>query len=297
MNDLLLGLKIILIMATIKSIVSAMKDLISSDPDPMAPSGWMERMQYNLKKSRSNPIFASDAIKDIKLQYQLELPLDQKNEDYQWGFVLESLALLLLLHSALNNSPSPKGDPAAILSLSDNKTAKGICQFVLSLGLHSYLDAKRPISPATGINTSRELIPESVKSERICTCIHSLCDCLNSEELSSIILQTLLTGLLAGLFQIIYKPLPMSPSLSTPRVVSKSFSDSKVFEDHLKSLLETLPRPLLVRELLSLQVMAKSQRTGLLWLRKACGEHLSRVLMEANGVQSVLRGIFEVSTG
>ena len=275
-----------------------MKELISSDPDPLAPSGWMERIQYNLKKSRSNPILTSSAAKDIKLKYKLELPLDQKDEDYQWGFVLESLASLLLLRDTITNSPSSEGDPAAILSLSDNKTAKGICQFVLSLGFHSYLDAKRPISPsATGINTNHELIPESVKSERICIIIHSLCDCLDSEELSSIILQTLLAGLLAGLFQIIYKPLPASPSLSTPRVVSKSFSDSKVFEDHLKNLLKVLPRPVLVRELLSLQVMGRTQKTGFLWLRKACGEHLSRVLMEPNGVQSVLRGIFEASTG
>ncbi|XP_019850388.1 PREDICTED: transport and Golgi organization protein 6 homolog isoform X1 [Amphimedon queenslandica] len=277
-----------------------MKELISSDPDPLAPSGWMERIQYNLKKSRSNPILTSSAIKDVKLKYKLELPLDQRDEDYQWGFVLESLALLLLLRNTINNSPSLEGDPAAMLSLSDNKTTKGICQFVLSLGLHLYLDAKRPISPsATGINTSTKLIPESVKSERICIIIHSLCDCLDSEELSSIILQTLLTGLLAGLFQIIYKPLleSASPSPSTPRVVSKSFSDPEVFESHLKNLLKALPRPLLVRELLSLQVMGRTRRSGLLWLRKACGEHLSRVLMESNGVQSVLRGIFEASTG
>ena len=277
-------------MATPRDIISAMKRLISCETDPLAPSGWMERLQYNLKNTRSDPIHTSSTIRELKCEYQLDFQGDL-SEDAHWGFVLESLTLLLYMHRTLNSTVSSEEEVAALLSLSDQKTIKNLCQFTASLGLYPYIDIGPHIDKRAATIISSD-VTDSVKRERLCTCLHSLCHCLTSEEMLPTLLQTLLPGLLAGLFQIIYKRVAIESPPPPP-----AFFSTKLFQEHLVNLLKTLPHPVLVKELLSLQVMAKNPRTKLSWLRKACGEHLSRILMEANGVQSVLRGIFEASTG
>lgn len=112
---------------------------------------------------------------------------------------------------------------------------------------------------------------------------------------------------------------------SVSQSISRSLSveEKEQCEEALQELLNRVYQPLVVRELLVLQGMPamgpgphskpkSSTRIGAAapgqgvtkakvrsprWLQKACGQLLSERLIQRNGVQSVLRGIFEATAG
>lgn len=278
----------------IAAVVSAMQQLTSSDPDPLAPCGWIERIKYNVQRTRQLQLHSNRTIIE---QYGLEMPADSTEHAQwdMWEFVVEGLTLLLNLNKACivpNNTPVEL-EKDYLLSVNEQQIVRRLAEFLSLLCLYPYLDhgVGLPIilTSSLKVNVIKSDLSDSVRETHLYKSLYVLLQCIRNELLTPILLPNLLSNILAGLLQIVYKP------------TTKSSSERDWCQEQLHYLMHTLSCALVVRELLTLQGIA-SQRRGkergnLLWLRQACGKLLSKMLMERNGVQLVLRGIFESLTG
>lgn len=145
-----------------------------------------------------------------------------------------------------------------------------------------------------------------------------------------------LSDVLAALLQVCYGPLESEdprqrsgvgetsigesrPTTASSQQHSDSWSYASAIKEReqsmeeLKKLLNRVHQPLIVRELLALQSVSVGDRgaqkprgkgsgrgavtKSSSWLQRACGQLLSERLMQRNGVQHVLRGIFKATSG
>lgn len=303
-----------------QEIILALKQLTSAEYDVAAPSGWMERLQYNLIKSRKILASQSHVITEIKYEYQLHsISLTSPNDHALWDFVTEGLALLICLYKVLDTSSQDDSSNSTppLLSISDQKCIESLLQFISLLGIYPYLDQGVGLSFAamsnhTNINVTKlNELSSSIRAWYLCRTLHVLMKCMGNETLAQLILSTVLTNILAAMIQIIYKPEDSASNSSSSDIkgVSPSDLDSTLLANErewcitqLRHLLDIIPQSLAVRELLVLQgtpsrVGTRGKSNLLAWLHRACGNLLSERLMQKNGVQAVLRGLFETMSG
>lgn len=306
-----------------QEIILALKQLTSAEHDVEAPSGWMERLSYNLIKSRKILASQSHVITEKKSEYQLHsISLTSSTDHALWDFVTEGLALLIRLYNILSTSSQDdrSNSTPPLLSISDQKYIGSLLQFVSLLGIYPYLDQGVGLSFATmsshtNINiTKTSELSGSRRAWHLSRALHVLMKCMGNETLAQLILSTVLSNILAAMIQIIYKPEDNASNSSSTDIKSASPTDldSTLLASErewcitqLHHLLDIIPQSLAVRELLVLQ--GTPSRTGtresrgksndLTWLRQACGHLLSERLMQKNGVQAVLRGLFETMSG
>lgn len=306
-----------------QEIIVALKQLTSAEHDSAAPSGWMERLSYNLIKSRKILTSQSHVVTEIKSEYQLHsISLTSSTDHDLWDFVTEGLALLICLYKVLSTSSQDdtSNSTPPLLSISDQKCIGSLLQFISLLGIYPYLDEGVGLSFATmsshtNINiTKTNELSGSRRAWYLGRTLHILIKCMENETLAQLILSTVLNNILAAMIQIIYKPEDNASNSSSTDIkgVSPADLDSTLLVNErewcitqLHHLLDIIPQSLAVRELLVLQ--GTPSRTGrkenrgksndLAWLHRACGHLLSERLMQKNGVQAVLRGLFETMSG
>uniref|UniRef100_A0A8C0ITG7 Transport and golgi organization 6 homolog n=1 Tax=Chelonoidis abingdonii TaxID=106734 RepID=A0A8C0ITG7_CHEAB len=240
----------------------------------------------------------------------------ESSTDVTWSFTCQVLLLLLSLkkcmillaaayHPAKPNPRTAEAAPALspdTLSISQQKTVQSALQFVITLGLCPYL------LPGVGIPLKHRtefsaVIQDVVSPNAAPSTLHRLyasCTALlqiaQHPSLGSLILTRHLGDLIAGLCQLGFCP-------------TKGKGEQGLTEEQrthcreaLKSVLDRVYQPLVVRELLVLQGGSKQfpgqevkqpLAQAPAWLRRLCGQLLSERLMRPNGVQAVVRGIME----
>lgn len=272
-------------MATIRESITGINTLLSS-------LTWKDKVLYNVEKVRElyGSVYSSTIWSDLREKYNL-LKETMATDTDDWTFVSESLLWLLYLLNLLSKENKKEEKGEVLLSISDQKTLSSLAQFLSVLGLYTNLDPFVGMATTKTPPIKRTDLPVAIREERLYKTLVVLVKCIKNPLLTSILLPELLTNIIAGLLQINYKP---TSSLS----ISEKAWSREVFV----YLLKNIPLPLIVRELLAIQSTIRKVGGGgggqqMSWLRRGCGVLLSQVLMERNGVQFVLRGIFEASTG
>ncbi|XP_032627261.1 transport and Golgi organization protein 6 homolog isoform X2 [Chelonoidis abingdonii] len=251
----------------------------------------------------------------------------ESSTDVTWSFTCQVLLLLLSLkkcmillaaayHPAKPNPRTAEAAPALspdTLSISQQKTVQSALQFVITLGLCPYL------LPGVGIPLKHRtefsaVIQDVVSPNAAPSTLHRLyasCTALlqiaQHPSLGSLILTRHLGDLIAGLCQLGFCPTKGKGEQARPLEQLKGLTEEQRTHcrEALKSVLDRVYQPLVVRELLVLQGGSKQglQFPGQevkqplaqapAWLRRLCGQLLSERLMRPNGVQAVVRGIME----
>ena len=260
----------------VSKLISAMKELVSSDRDSSGHVSWTEKLLHNTKKTKEL-LAPFPVVEKIRSENQL---VTRQDDDTLWEFVAEGLTVFLCLHKTLCMI-SPSDEIQKLLSISDQKTLRTLTQFISLLGLYRYLDTG--VGIATNKSVTKLTDMDSNQRETcLYRCLKALLECIYNDTLTSTMLPVILSNVLASLLQIIYKP-------NTDTMLLRE--EKQWCQSQLQYLLDHVSQPLVVRELLVLQ--SSSLGKNLSWLQKACGELLSQQLMKKNGVQFVLRGIFE----
>ncbi|KAI3371767.1 hypothetical protein L3Q82_024319, partial [Scortum barcoo] len=250
-------------------------------------------------------------------------------EDATWGFVQECLLLFLALARHLSvelerSKQTPVASaakqhtpemapplPPDVLSVSQQKTLGVALQFVVSLGLCPYL------APGVGVPLGRRsafgaMVEKLVCSEavpavgsRLLTTTNVLLQLAELSSPATLVFTRHLGDVMAALCQLGYQP-------QSHKTQVLSDEERQTCREALKSLLGKVYQPIVIKELLILQGGPKqsgvvggssgsSSRAALgsapAWLRRLCGELLSKRLMQSNGVQAVVRAILGEGTG
>ncbi|XP_042707981.2 transport and Golgi organization protein 6 homolog isoform X2 [Chrysemys picta bellii] len=251
----------------------------------------------------------------------------ESSTDVTWSFTCQVLLLLLSLkkcmillaaayHPAKPNPRTAEAAPALspdTLSISQQKTVQSALQFVITLGLCPYL------LPGVGIplkhRTEFSAVVQDVVSPNAAPSalhrLHASCTALlqiaEHPSLGNLILTRHLGDLIAGLCQLGFCPTKGKGEQARPLEQLKGLTEEQRTHcrEALKSVLDRVYQPLVVRELLvlqggskkGLQSPAQEVKQPLAqapsWLRRLCGQLLSERLMRPSGVQAVVRGIME----
>ncbi|XP_035521425.1 transport and Golgi organization protein 6 homolog [Morone saxatilis] len=258
-------------------------------------------------------------------------------EDATWGFVQECLLLLLALARHLSvelelfkQTPAPSTAklrtpemapplPPDTLSVTQQKTLGTALQFVISLGLCPYL------APGVGVPLGRRsafgvMVEKLVCSgavpavgRRLYTTTNVLLQLSELSSLATLVFTQHLGDVMAALCQLGYQPHRAGSDTEEEKMQELSAEERQTCKEALKSLLEKVYQPIVIKELLILQGGPKqpaavrsssgpsSSRAALgsapAWLRRLCGQLLSERLMQPNGVQAVVRAILGGGTG
>uniref|UniRef100_A0A674JV88 Transport and golgi organization 6 homolog n=1 Tax=Terrapene triunguis TaxID=2587831 RepID=A0A674JV88_9SAUR len=244
----------------------------------------------------------------------------ESSTDVTWSFTCQVLLLLLSLkkcmillaaayHPAKPNPRTAEAAPALspdTLSISQQKTVQSALQFVITLGLCPYL------LPGVGIplkhRTEFSAVVQDVVSPNAAPSalhrLHASCTALlqiaQHPALGNLILTRHLGDLIAGLCQLGFCP---TKGKGEPVIFQGLTEEQRTHcREALKSVLDRVYQPLVVRELLVLQGGSKQSPAQEVkqplaqapaWLRRLCGQLLSERLMRPSGVQAVVRGIME----
>ncbi len=222
--------------------------------------------------------------------------------------------------------------PVSLLSVADQKVVGVLVQFVISLGLYPFLlpgvDTLIKLRMARSEVVAKDTaLTSTSKAWRLSKCCGVLLNCFENPILGTLLMPRYLTDVLAALIQICYGPSegqPKDEEVSTSEDLPAPADGAE--SEHLTSrrrnarereycmkglqrLLNCVHQPLIIRELITLQSMSGGQKLqkkspgsdpvskSPRWLQKACGQLLSERLMQRNGVQHVLRGLFEATSG
>uniref|UniRef100_A0A452HE44 Uncharacterized protein n=1 Tax=Gopherus agassizii TaxID=38772 RepID=A0A452HE44_9SAUR len=266
-------------------------------------------------------------LRSLRAEVREQAAWLESSTDVTWSFTCQVLLLLLSLkkcmillaaayHPAKPNPRTAEAAPALspdTLSISQQKTVQSALQFVITLGLCPYLlpgvgiplkhrtefsaVVQDVVSPSTAPNTLHRLYAS-------CT---ALLQIAQHPSLGSLILTRHLGDLIAGLCQLGFCPTKGKREQARPLEQLKGLTEEQRTHcrEALKSVLDRVYQPLVVRELLVLQGGSKQglQFPGQevkqplaqapAWLRRLCGQLLSERLMRPSGVQAVVRGIME----
>uniref|UniRef100_A0A8C4WQG6 Transport and golgi organization 6 homolog n=1 Tax=Gopherus evgoodei TaxID=1825980 RepID=A0A8C4WQG6_9SAUR len=266
-------------------------------------------------------------LRSLRAEVREQAAWLESSTDVTWSFTCQVLLLLLSLkkcmillaaayHPAKPNPRTAEAAPALspdTLSISQQKTVQSALQFVITLGLCPYLlpgvgiplkhrtefsaVVQDVVSPSTAPNTLHRLYAS-------CT---ALLQIAQHPSLGSLILTRHLGDLIAGLCQLGFCPTKGKREQARPLKQLKGLTEEQRTHcrEALKSVLDRVYQPLVVRELLVLQGGSKQglQFPGQevkqplaqapAWLRRLCGQLLSERLMRPSGVQAVVRGIME----
>ncbi|XP_024138311.1 transport and Golgi organization protein 6 homolog [Oryzias melastigma] len=249
------------------------------------------------------------------------------SEDATWSFVQECLLLLLTLtrHMTMElerfqQAPPPSTArlrtaemapplPPDVLSVAQQKTLSTALQFVVSLGLCPFL------APGVGVPLGHRsafgaVVEKLIRQEappparrRLLTTTNVLLQLAELSSLATVVFTRHLGDVMAALSQLGHEPQKESERWL-------NVDECRACKAALRSLLEKVYQPIVIKELLILQGGPKQDarlgsssgsRAGLAsapaWLRRLCGQLLSERLMQPHGVQAVVRAILEGGTG
>lgn len=235
-------------------------------------------------------------------------------------FTTEALALVHVLDTLLctlheedkatsnktrpGEQPSP---PSVLLSISENKTLRGMFEFVVALGIYPYLlpgvdtSVRLKFNRAESVSKAFHLSSASKNALLYLSC-SGIAKCFKNEVIGASLLARHLSDVLIAMIQACYSLKPK------PEDEKEKIPTRENCRQLLQNVLKETHQPLVVRELLVLQGMpspGSGGKAGVIssrsptpkWLRGACGKLLSERLMSKNGVQNVLNGIMEVTSG
>ncbi len=221
--------------------------------------------------------------------------------------------------------------PVSLLSVVDQKVVGVLVQFIISLGLYPFLlpgvDTLIKLRMARSEVIAKDTsLTSTSKAWRLSKCCGVLLNCFENPILGTLLMPRYLTDVLAALIQICYGPSEGQPKVEgvctsavLPAPADGAESEHLTSRRHnarerekcmagLQRLINCVHQPLIIRELITLQSMSGGQKLqkspgsdpvskNPRWLQKACGQLLSERLMQRNGVQHVLRGLFEATSG
>lgn len=236
----------------------------------------------------------------------------------------------------VRNAPGhPPTAPRSLLSVSDQKTVRSVFEFIVSMGLYPYLlpgvdnFLKMRLSNVSSIAKASSLTPKS-RNANLCRCCLVVTSCFDNEVFGPLILTRHFSDVAGALIQVCYAPAASESQsdepgrskftqqkhrFASPADITQTVHSKKSVKDTCLEMLQGLLRktyqPLVIKELLILQGMPSSRgvtkgngggsrskvASSPKWLRKACGMMLSERLMGRNGVQHVISGVMEVTTG
>ncbi|XP_029379716.1 transport and Golgi organization protein 6 homolog [Echeneis naucrates] len=245
-------------------------------------------------------------------------------EDATWGFVQESLLLLLTLARHLSielelfkqsNAPAATKNhtpesapplPPDVLSVTQQKTLGAALQFVVSLGLCPYLapGVGVPLGCRSAFGAMVEKLAHggaaSAVGRRLFTTTNVLMKLTELSMLATLVFTQHLGDLMAALCQLGYQPhWTKGRGTEKEKMQELTAEECRTCKEALKSLLGKVYQPIVIKQLLILQRAPKQSvavRTPP-WLTRLCGQLLSERLMQPSGVQAVVRAILEGGTG
>ena len=297
-----------------------------------------------------------DTIIDLNIpKYNREYTAMNSKEDVNryCQFTLQGLALLCLLDNALKKAhtedlnsaverrrthhPEEKKlqhfTPKALLSPAEEKKIHTLLQFVVALGVFPFLVPGADNLLRHQLGEMAALIKKCDGDDNIrALFLYHHCRTLSRLFTTPVIGPSILTRhlsiVLVALMQICYAPREQqqhdskdASHLSSPSVSRRQDEavSTLLCTEELNRLLDRLHQPLVVRELLSLQMLTfRSQKSnrgenavgqksdggkgavGLVtprWLQRACGRLLSSLLLKEDGVHKVLLGVFDSIPG
>ncbi|XP_043937965.1 transport and Golgi organization protein 6 homolog isoform X4 [Protopterus annectens] len=249
------------------------------------------------------------------------------SDDVTWNFTSDILILLLCLKRCMievaasfnpqaANPRTPEAAPALspdTLSISQQKNVQSALQFVVTLGLCPCLlpGVGIPLKHRSEFGAVAETLvswdhPPSRVRRLYVSCI-VLLDIASHSILGSLILTRHLGDIIAGLCQLGYCPAKTkgTQTLQNDSAQLLTEEEQSRCRDALKSLLDRVYQPNVIKELLILQGGLKQGRPSApgsvsqplvqapCWLRRLCGQLLSERLLKENGVKAVVQGILE----
>lgn len=302
-----------------------------SEPDGNAQASQQEALLSALQTNRSlllrqleaEPSFVD--VRRLRDEVKSESPwFSSAEDDTTWAYVQECLLLLLALTRHLSveldlfkQVPAPAVRtctpecapplPPDVLSVTQQKTLTAALQFVVSLGMCPYLatGVGLPLSRRSAFGAVVEKVThcgtKTTDMQRLLTTTNVLLKIAELSSLSTLVFMRHLGDLMAALCQLGYQPHKADRG---PAEDSKELSaeERRRCREALRSLLEKVYQPIVIKELLILQgksgpVGSSSSKAapGLTpaWLRRLCGQLLSERLIQPHGVQSVVRAILE----
>ncbi|MEQ2159748.1 hypothetical protein GOODEAATRI_026385, partial [Goodea atripinnis] len=210
--------------------------------------------------------------------------------------------------------------PPDVLSVSQQKTLSTALQFVVSLGLCPYLatGVGIPLGRRSAFGAVVEKLIQREASppagRRLLTTTRVLLQVSELATLATLVFTRHLGDVMAALCQLGY-----GPHHKDNRPLSSD--ECRSCKEALRNLLGKVYQPIVIKELLILQDISRlpplfflqsgpagssvgssgSSRAALgsapAWLRRLCGQLLSKRLMQPNGVQAVVRAILEGGAG
>ena len=330
-------------MATVVDIIAVMK-LLTTCKETSKSRGLCERLQSSI--SEVTKLIQAPQSKYSKLQCifdQLRVQYFVDTTEVTWYFTSMCLCLLEALKTCLDQllvtdstQPSRKLQypklPPNILSIQQQKIVQAVGQFIVMLGLSSYLLSgvgvslkQRTRSPDV-LTTLKQLqqathMSNQQRTWHLYKCCSVLVQCIDQPSLRASIFPTHLIDVITALLQICYGPLDnhdMLPSNSLPNTTTfTSPSDIKstmvtnsnhtrcineeereMSSEMLESLLDKMYPPLVISQLLTLHSIARTATdNNFEWAVKGCGRLLSWRLMKPHGVQALIEATFSTVRG
>uniref|UniRef100_A0A4X2M077 Transport and golgi organization 6 homolog n=2 Tax=Vombatus ursinus TaxID=29139 RepID=A0A4X2M077_VOMUR len=261
-------------------------------------------------------------LKSLRDEIAMRADWPQSSLDVTWSFTSQLLVLLLCLKQSMvllaahfhPPDPNPRTAEAApvlspdTLSVAQQKTVQSALQFVVTLGICPFLlsGVGIPLRCRTEFGAviqdvvSFAAAPSAI--HRLYTSCMVLLDIAKHVSLGSLILGRHFGDIAAGLCQLGFCPMKGKDEQAKPLQEGLKEEERTRARKALRSILDQVYQPLVVRELIILQ--GGSQQTGSdmktqtsarapAWLRRLCGQLLSERLMRPHGVQAVVRGILE----
>lgn len=237
----------------------------------------------------------------MKKRYMLDnemWPLDNKGK-----FVRECLALLITLCSLLpttDEHPESR-DPSksTLIGVKDEQSIKGVLQFVSLFGVYPHM------SPGVGVSLKartkaefrsiKSSLPLNVRNFILSCCVKVLLECSSNATMSPFIYSSIVrSDIIASLIQIIHCGHGELASASRLDPAASSPSNMAFYGEQLHVFLSRINPVIVIKDLLILQgPRIIGQSNVLKDYNSACGALLSRMLMESNGLTSVVEAVFD----
>ncbi|XP_030281908.1 transport and Golgi organization protein 6 homolog [Sparus aurata] len=312
---------------------SSVRDVPSSHQQALSAALRANRA-FLLEQLQSEPSF--EVVRRLREEVMEAADwFSSSTDDAAWDFAQECLLLLLTLARHLSaelkvfqQTPAASAPkyctpenapplPPDVLSVTQQKMLGTALQFVVSLGLCPYL------APGVGVALGHRSAFAAMVEKLVCNGAVTAVGCrlltttkvlLQLTELSSLatlVFTRHLGDVMAALCQLGYQPHQEDRS-GTKERKDLSAEERQTCREALESLVGKVYQPIVIKELLILQGGPKqsgAMRTSTgsnsgaalgsapAWLRRVCGQLLSKRLMQPNGVQAVVRAILGGGTG